>query len=129
MTTIWKGFWSVKDVRAHPDKLWIFGDNVLGKGKRGQACIRDEPNAIGIPTKWVPSLRESAFFSDDKFLECTTAIDEAFTKIYKLLPDYEGIVLPENGLGTGLAQLDKRAPGVFRYLCDMLEELKKLKQI
>ena len=48
---IFKRFWNPKIVRSQPECLFIFGDNDIQKGKRGQAIIRDEPNAIGIPTR------------------------------------------------------------------------------
>lgn len=33
-------------------------------GKRGQAIIRNEPNAYGVATKRYPSMDDWAFFSD-----------------------------------------------------------------
>ena len=53
-------FYTITDVRKHSDYLYIFGDNDVGIGKGGQAIIRDEHNAIGIPTKKEPNNRESA---------------------------------------------------------------------
>lgn len=55
---------STQLVRAHPEKIYIYGDNLKAFGKGGQAVIRDEPNAFGIPTKRYPSWDEWAFFSD-----------------------------------------------------------------
>lgn len=53
-----------KLLRTNPDKVWVFGDNMKGFGKGGQAMIRDEPNAFGIPTKRYPSKDNWAYFSD-----------------------------------------------------------------
>lgn len=53
-----------KLLRANPDKVYVFGDNMKGFGKGGQAIIRDEPNAFGIPTKRYPSKDDWAYFSD-----------------------------------------------------------------
>jgi len=110
---------SVANVRANKDKSFLFGDNLEGYGKKGQAIIRDEPNAYGIPTKKKPSMSEDAFFTDDEYDANVKAIDEAFDKIPK-----EGIiVLPSAGLGTGLAELNKRAPKTFEYLQNKLVTL------
>lgn len=50
-------------VRANRDKLFLFGDNLERRGLGGQAAaMRDEPNAIGIPTKKSPSYKNAAFF-------------------------------------------------------------------
>ncbi len=39
-------------IRAHPDWLFVFGDNMMRRGFGGQAAeARGEPNAIGIATK------------------------------------------------------------------------------
>jgi hypothetical protein len=55
-------------VRENLDTIFIFGDNLQEKGFGGQAReMRGEPNAIGIPTKNAPDLRESSFFSDQDF--------------------------------------------------------------
>ena len=42
-------------VRANPDKIFLFGDNLEQRGLGGQAAaMRGEPNAVGIPTKKRP---------------------------------------------------------------------------
>lgn len=53
---IFEGYWTVNDARSNKNSLFVYGDNDIKKGKKGQAIIRDEPNAIGIPTKKYPSL-------------------------------------------------------------------------
>jgi len=108
-------------LRKNKDKVYLFGDNLLGRGKGGQAVIRDEPNAIGIPTKKAPSMDEGSFFDDADYLENVEAIDKAFAQI----PKGKEIVLPEDGLGTGRARLEKEAPRTFKYLQDRLAELER----
>ena len=44
-----RGFWTIEDVRNKPNYLFLFGDNDVQKGEGGQAIIRYEPNAFGIP--------------------------------------------------------------------------------
>lgn len=50
---IYKKFWTVDDVVKHRDWLFVYGDNNIGKGKGGQAVIRDESkkyNRIVLPS-------------------------------------------------------------------------------
>src|SRR5687768_3383693 len=69
-------------VRGEKDKIFLFGDNLAGRGYGGQAKeMRGEENAIGIPTKKAPSNNPNAFFTDKEFAANKRAIDEAFAKI------------------------------------------------
>ena len=109
-------------VRKNPHKTFLFGDNVMGEGLGGQAKeMRGEPNAVGIPTKKKPSMSDDSFFTDDEIILNTICIDLAFKQVYKLANKI--IVIPEDGLGTGLAQLPKRAPKTYAYLQNILETL------
>jgi hypothetical protein len=113
-------------VRANRDKLFLFGDNLEGRGFGGQArAMRGEPNAIGIPTKKSPSYEDGAFFTDEEFEQNKAAIDLAFAEIDQKATsdDIQVIVIPSNGLGTGRAQLKRRAPRTFAYLQSRLAEL------
>jgi hypothetical protein len=109
-------FISRKYVRANPAKIFLFGDNLLGRGYGGQArAMRGEPNAIGIPTKKMPANHSDAFFTDAEFEQNKTAIDLAFGRLAGLSDSTE-IVIPLAGLGTGLAKLPDIAPRTFEYL-------------
>lgn len=115
-------------VRANPHKAFLFGDNVERVGMGGQAKeMRGEPNAIGIVTKWAPSNDESAFFSDTHFVENCERISNDIRRLYVARSRWETrfdtIVIPSDGIGTGLAELDKRAPETFAYLEKRLAEL------
>ncbi|HRH41367.1 MAG TPA: hypothetical protein PKY82_06945 [Pyrinomonadaceae bacterium] len=109
-----------QDVRAEPDKIFLFGDNLAQMGFGGQAKeMRGEANSIGIPTKKAPSNDPKSFFTDHEFDANKKAIDEAFQKI----PPDKIIVIPKTGFGTGLAQLPLKAPNTFVYLNQKLAEL------
>jgi hypothetical protein len=112
-------------VRANRDKLFLFGDNLERRGFGGQAAaMRGEPNAIGIPTKKSPNNSAEAFFSDNEFEQNQASIDAAFAEISRSVKDpIRPIVIPSDGLGTGRAQLDTRAPRTFAYLQQKLAEL------
>ena len=112
-------------VGANRDKLFLFGDNLERRGLGGQAAaMRGEPNAIGIPTKKSPSYKDDAFFSDDEFERNKAAIDAAFAKVTRAVTEtIRSIVIPSDGLGTGRAQLGRRAPRTFAHLQKRLAEL------
>lgn len=112
-------------VRENRDKLFLFGDNLERRGFGGQAAaMRGEPNAVGIPTKKSPSYRDDAFFSDEEFEQNKASMDAAFAEIMNAVTDsIRVIVIPSDGLGTGRAQLERRAPRTFAYLQKRLTEL------
>ncbi|MBX3295469.1 MAG: hypothetical protein KF762_07135 [Acidobacteria bacterium] len=112
-------------VRANRDKLFLYGDNMERRGLGGQAAaMRGEPNAFGVPTKKSPNYKEDAFFSDDEFEQNKAAIDAAFDTLIRAVTEtVRSVVIPSDGLGTGRAQLDKRAPRTFAYLQKRLAEL------
>lgn len=112
-------------VRANPDKMFLFGDNLERRGYGGQAAaMRGEPNALGVPTKKSPNNSAGVFFSDNEFEQNKAAIDAAFHEISRsLLDSIRVIVIPSDGLGTGRAQLDRIAPRTFAYLQQKIVEL------
>jgi hypothetical protein len=112
-------------VRANRDRIFLFGDNLAGKGFGGQAAaMRGEPNCVGIPTKKFPSNRDDAFFTDLEFEQNKAAIDHAFDLLFhKNSKAEQTIVMPAGGLGTGRAQLESRAPLTFAYLQKCLRDL------
>jgi hypothetical protein len=106
------------DLRENPDKVYLFGDNTIHAGYGGQAGeMRDEPNAIGIPTLKEPGV----FFTDNEFETNKRLIDEAFRQI----PPDKTVVIPSDGLGTGIARLNIVAPRTFEYLINKTNQLAK----
>ncbi len=114
--------YSEEFLQAHPDIVFVFGDNLMQVGRGGQAIIRYEANAFGIPTKKKPSNYDDSFFNDDDFDTAKAAIDSAIENLLQLIENkaLAGVCFPSGGLGTGLAKLSERAPKVFVYLCDVL---------
>jgi hypothetical protein len=113
--------WIVRsDLIQEPEKYFLFGDNLQKIGYGGQARdMRGEPNAIGIPTKRTPYHNEQAFFTDDDFDNVKYYIDREFAKI----PKNAKVVVPEAGLGTGLAELPERAPKIYEYILEKIKNL------
>lgn len=106
-------------LRAYPDQIFVFGDNMKRYGKRGQAIIRDEPNAFGIATKRYPSRDDWAYFSDkdDEF-------DFVMNDLRKLwvLNKNKVIVFPQAGIGTGLAEMEKRSFALWSKMNFILKD-------
>ena len=107
---------SVKDCNNNPNKIYIFGDNLCGIGKGGQAIIRDCSNAFGIPTKRAPSMNSNAFFSDqfDEYEAVKAKIEKLIT-LDRYKTDIT-FVFPTAGLGTGLAKMNQTSPKLFEYM-------------
>lgn len=107
---------TVEGCRANPNTIYVFGDNLVQRGRAGQAIIRDEPNARGIPTKRYPSMHREAFFSDkgDEFIE----VKYVLAIIYHELRNNKdlSLCLPEDGLGTGLAKMEEKSPELYKYM-------------
>jgi hypothetical protein len=106
-------------VRLNPQKFFVFGDNMARSGFGGQAAaMRGQPNSIGVPTKWLPARTDKAYFSDldadNQYVR--SAIVGALNQIEACLQDGHDVVIPEDGLGTGLAELPTRAPRIHRYI-------------
>lgn len=116
----WIRWYTPADCRAHPDTYFVFGDNLAGWGKAGQACIRGEPNAIGVPTKISPT----EYFTDTT-PGALLAIDAAFDRIEQELRMGHDVVVPAAGLGTGLAQMPRRAPRILAYIRERIRLLEE----
>ena len=104
-------------LRAHPDKLFIFGDNMESRGKGGQAIIRDEPNAYGIATKHSPHTGSSAYFSNEDLFN--QKVMYRLNRQLDILDDKAigtVLVFPAGGLGTGLSAMSVHCPKLFAWL-------------
>ena len=114
------------EIRAHPERLYVFGDNVstLGRGGQAREC-RGEPNVVGIPTKWQPTMDDAAFFTDDDLPKVLPRIKDEFRKLEAHLSAGGIVVWPADGIGTGLAELPKRAPAIHAYLERCLAHLNR----
>jgi hypothetical protein len=111
-------------LRANPSTLYVFGDNMEERGFGGQAReMRGEKNAVGIPTKWSPSMKADAFFSDEDFESVKDRIDARIAEIEAHLEKNGRVILPRRGLGNGLSELDTRAPMIHAYIQEKLQHL------
>ncbi len=115
-------------VKQDPQTVFVFGDNMEGRGRGGQAAeMRGEPNTIGVPTKWRPGREERDYFTDNdlKDRDVWYAIHGAFQRIRNALVDGRDVAIPVDGLGTGLAELPKRAPKMHAMIEEAILSLHK----
>lgn len=115
-----------KDIQRNLEVLFVFGDNDLRKGKGGMAKdFRGEPNSIGIRVKKKPARTDNSYYLDEELVENCRKIDEDVEAIQNKAKEFCAICIPD-GIGTGLARLDRSAPLTYGYLRQKLEELKKI---
>lgn len=111
-------------LRAEPETLWVFGDNLRRKGLGGQAAeMRGEPNAIGIPTKREPGMHPVDFFTDGDLAAYEDARAHDLMRLAQHLMNGGAVVLPADGIGTGRARLKQSAPAVWAQLQEDLQGL------
>ena len=101
------------DLRRNPNAIYLFGDNEARTGLGGQAReMRAEPNAFGIATKKSPY----EFWSDKTFENNKLVINADFERLARRCSVNTIVVIPSDGIGTGLADLQNRAPKTWQYL-------------
>jgi hypothetical protein len=119
----YRKFITREEMRLEPETLFVFGDNLERKGYEGQAAqMRGEPNAVGIPTKRLPSKKPEAYFSDADFDEVLEHLLFADFTLVDHLNKGGTVVWPEDGIGTGFAKLQKKAPKIWKKI-EMMRHL------
>ncbi len=106
--------------------FYVFGDNMFRIGFGGQVKeMRGEPNTIGIPTKWRPNTRASSYFGDSdlNYIGVRLAFTCTFDNIETILENGFNVVIPADGIGTGLAKLELTAPKIFALIQDRIADL------
>lgn len=118
-----------EDIRSNPDVCYIFGDNLQRIGYGGQAKeMRGEANSVGIATKRGITHK----FPDDYFFDgqpdVMGIIDEEFRRLIREIfqRKYKAVILPADGIGTGLARLPELAPNLLQYIMTWLQRIEQL---
>ena len=130
---IWGGFWTRQDAKDNPDKLFLFGGNILQDyvqtrkyvPSKTQAVIRGLINTLAVNTKWSNGSLETAYFSDQDAAEFNQYLLKSMLNLEHKLREFSIIVLPsvENGIGTGTAYLKEKAPKCWELLQTFLKPL------
>jgi hypothetical protein len=120
-----------QDARRNSKVLYVFGDNVVHKGFYGQAReLRNEPNAVGIRTKYTPQ----QYFAEApaETIAQTRMIDQDMKRLFEHVKHGGIVVWPTDGIGTGAARMHIQAPTTFEHLeakFEALLEMDRLSQI
>ena len=102
--------YSRKLIQDNPNDMFVFGDNLQRNGLGGQAGeARYESNSIGVATKKYPGMRDEDFFCDGDAGEWQRQTRQDLEYITNMMK-YTNIVIPLDGIGTGLSELPQRSP-------------------
>lgn len=123
MTLILQKWITRADLVANRDTLYVFGDNEERYGLGGQAReMRGEPNAVGIATLKAPGV----FWTEDDAARQCDVIDADMEPIFQVLREGRSVVFPEDGVGSGLADLERRSPTTWAHLQNKIGVMKRL---
>lgn len=101
MNKEYKDFIVTKEyLKEHPNEIFVFGDNLIRKGKEGAAIHRDESNTYGFITKKYPHNRDSDFYKPGKYEDRYILEIWKLQKKIKANPDKIFLI---SKLGAGLA--------------------------
>lgn len=84
----------------HPECIFVFGDNLLRKGKGGAAALRDHPQTYGFITKKSPSTRSDAYYTVDEY---KLVFQQECDKFIKFVTDNKDKVFLVSKIGGQLA--------------------------
>lgn len=112
------------DLKANPHALYVFGDNLARVGMGGQAKeMRWESNACGIATKRRPTHGNMEDYFHDEDEDVMGILEDEFKQLHHKRRRYAVLILPSDGIGTGLARLSEFAPNALFYINRKIEEL------
>lgn len=91
---------TISFLNAHPNVFFVFGDNLLHRGKGGAAALRDHPNAIGFITKKYPNNDLNSFFQPGEYSEI---FKSECSRMYDMMANFPNHYYLFSKLGGGLA--------------------------
>lgn len=117
---------SRRDLELNRAAYYLFGDNEARAGLGGQAReMRNEPNAIGIRTKRLPSNKTGAFWIEGHGAgkhapaHFVAMVAADFERVRLELGRGVIVIAPAAGIGTGLAGLEQNAPVTLAYIKEL----------
>lgn len=99
------GYWKINNIvtkeylKAHPNEIFVFGDNLLRRGYGGAAKVRDCKNTYGFITKKAPNNLDSAFYKPEEYrpvfinelILLISSIDNNYNKTFLISPIGSGL--------------------------------------
>jgi hypothetical protein len=89
-----------KYLLENPDKIFVFGDNLLRRGHGGAAALRDMENSYGFFTKKAPDNKDSSFFRPKEYKKVYEEEIKSLIIFIEKRPNKEFLI---SKLGGGLA--------------------------
>ena len=87
-------------LRANPNLIFVFGDNLIRRGKGGAAKLRDEPNTYGFITKKYPNNMDGSFYRPEEY---RIIFARELIKLTREIVDHPNNIYLITKLGAGLA--------------------------
>lgn len=87
-------------LREHPNHIFVFGDNVKGKGYKGSAQLRDEPNSYGFITKKYPNYDKGSYFKPKEY---KVVFEKELTKLINYIEENPDLTFLISRIGGDLA--------------------------
>ena len=87
-------------LKKHTDCIFVFGDNLLRKGRGGAANLRDMPNTYGFITKKAPDNNDTSFYRPKEYIKL---FNTELRKLKILISDDHDKTFLISKLGSGLA--------------------------
>ncbi len=112
-----------KFLRDNPNVIFVFGDNLIRKGKGGAAILRDEPNTYGFITKKAPNNNDDSFYRPNEYLDVFYAELLQLAKEIEKNPEKTYLI---SKLGAGLANKYKIYEGLIEPCLKKLELFKNV---
>ena len=118
-----------EDLKANPEILYIFGDNLDRDGYGGQAFhMRGEHNAFGIATKRSISHNYPLDYFFDEHSDVIPILKQEFQRLWDHIAQegYDTVIVPLDGIGTGLSKMPEYAPKALEFINEQIEHLTRL---
>ena len=93
-------FITAKQLDDNPDWIFVFGDNLIGKGTGGAARLRYHPQAYGFITKKYPNYNITSYYTP---VEYKPVFAGEMAKLVKLIEENPGKTFIVSKLGSNLA--------------------------
>jgi len=110
--------YTVNKCKKNRDKIYVYPDNMIGKGKSGLQVIRDEENTLGIPIVVESNKRASRYLNESH----RGMILERLDKLRRYAYNGYTIVFPKDGLGINLNNMGLHSPILHIKLHNYIED-------
>lgn len=87
-------------LRQNRNCIFVYGDNLIHKGKKGAAIFRDEPNSYGFITKKYPCNYDNCFYKVDEYIP---VFNYELDQLFKFICSYPHFTFLISKIGAGYA--------------------------